>query len=68
MDLWLETLKVDKKFQLYPDRIPEPAVEAEEEAAEAEKTEEAKEETEKAVESKDEQETPEKAVEEKSEE
>jgi parvulin-like peptidyl-prolyl isomerase len=47
MDTWLQALKVQKKFQLYPDRIPEPA-EAEVEEAEAgeEKAEEAVEKTE----------------------
>ncbi|MFC1714517.1 peptidyl-prolyl cis-trans isomerase [Candidatus Poribacteria bacterium] len=78
MDRWLEVVKMDKNFQLYPERIPEPA-ETETEAvegteagekteAETEKTEEAGTKEEEAVEKKDEQETSGEAVEEKSEE
>ncbi len=81
MDRWLETVKMDKNFQLYPERIPEP-VEVEEETeaaegaeagekteAETEKTEEAgTKEKEETVEKKDEQEAPSEAVEEKGEE
>ena len=40
MDKWLSTLKVDKKFQLYPDRIPETVEEAEQEVEEVEEVEE----------------------------
>ena len=48
MDKWLETLKVEKRFQLYPDRIPkvvEEAAEAEEEKAEETPETEAEQET-----------------------
>jgi hypothetical protein len=41
MDKWLETLKVEHKFQIYPDRLPEVAQEEEaKEAAEEEASQE----------------------------
>ena len=46
MDRWLETLKAEKKFKLYPEKIPAPAEPEEEKEA----AEEAVEETEEAVE------------------
>ncbi len=67
MDRWLETVKVEKNFQLYPERIPEPA-ETEEETEAEEGTEAGTKEKEEAVEKKDEQEASSEAVEEKSEE
>ena len=35
MDMWLKTVKVEKRFQIYPERIPEPVEEIEETATEA---------------------------------
>ena len=59
MDKWLEAIKTEKKFQLYPDRLPEIVEEeVEEEKAEFEEVK-----PEDAVEAKDEAETSEEAVE-----
>ena len=76
MDLWLKTVKVEKRFQLYPEKISVPVevieevTTTEEAATEAteEKTEETKAETEEAkepVEANDEQETSDETPEEK---
>lgn len=66
MDRWLETLKVDKKFYVYPDRIPEIEIEEEKtaEIAETESEQEPPGEEAKEEESSGEQKVPDEAAEE----
>ena len=66
MDKWLETLKVDNKFYVYPDRIPEVEIEEEKtaETAETEGEQEVPGEEAKEEETSGGQEAPDKAAEE----
>lgn len=66
MDRWLQIIKTEKQFQIYPEKLPEPAAEEAEAEVEAEAGEvEAGETVEKAEETTEQQKAPGEAVEEK---